>query len=531
MKPTGADWRIFVGIASYRDPECRWTVKDLFEKARHPDRVTVGLCLQLVPGEDEDCELVTDRPDQCRVIHVHAKDSQGACWARSKVQSLWQGEDYVLQIDSHMRFVEGWDELLIAMLAECPSPRAVLSTYPMAYEPPDQLAPPVVVTIMAKAFDESGVLMFRSRGDAPVDDPPPPVPTPFVAAGLLFGPGRIVEDVPYDPRLYFQGEEITLAVRLWTHGWDIFTPNRPVAWHDYTKRPARARHWSDNTDWGKLNDLSLRRVRHVLGMEVSRDPEVLNDVGRYGLGSARSLAAYEAFSGVDFTARLVNGKAETLPNDAPDAERPVKARRDMFTAIWRNNGWRCPETRSGHGSTLDATVVLRKRLSALFEELGIRILVDAGCGDLNWMQTISAELRLYLGFDIVEGMVAELRERYAGRRNHFFATADVVTDALPEGDALLCRDCLTHLPPAQAVAALARFKQSGSRYLLATTHATGRNRWVATGAWYPMDLTAAPFNLPPPRHLLSEDLRGTTKSLGVWCMDDIDPSAFEPAGV
>ncbi len=514
--------RIFVGIASYRDPECPWTIKDLFEKASCPDRVSIGVCQQSVPGTDDDCRSLPVRPEQCRVIDVHAKDSQGACWARNKVQSLWRGEEFILQIDSHMRFMEGWDELLIAMLGECPTPRSVLSTYPMAYEPPDKLAPPMVVTIEPKAFDRTGILMFRSRGEAPVRDPPPPVPTPFVAAGLLFGPGQLIEEVPYDPFLYFQGEEITLAVRLWTHGWDIFTPNRPVAWHDYSNNPVRPRHWADNTDWGKRNDLSLRRVRHLLGMETARDAEVLRDIDRYGLGRARSITEYEAFSGIDFSGRLVNGKAATLPEDAPAAERQVAHRRDVFSNIWKCNGWGNAESRSGHGSTLHATAVVRDRLNALFAKLGIDILVDAGCGDINWMQTISDGLRLYIGFDIVEDLVNDLRDRYRQRRNHFFGVADLVVDRLPKGDAVLCRDCLTHLPPAQALTALAQLKGSGARYLIATTHAAGRNRWVATGGWYPMDLTAPPFKLPNPLHMISEELPGTTKSLAVWRLDEVD---------
>ena len=38
---------IFVQIASYRDPECQWTVKDLFDKADHPERVYVGIFWQI----------------------------------------------------------------------------------------------------------------------------------------------------------------------------------------------------------------------------------------------------------------------------------------------------------------------------------------------------------------------------------------------------------------------------------------------------------------------------------------------------
>ena len=83
--------------------------------------------------------ILQTRPCQVRTIEVHASESKGACWARHKVQSLWQGEDYYLQIDSHMRFVQGWDEILIAMLEQCDSPKPVLSTYPLQFTPPNML--------------------------------------------------------------------------------------------------------------------------------------------------------------------------------------------------------------------------------------------------------------------------------------------------------------------------------------------------------------------------------------------------------
>jgi hypothetical protein len=81
--------RIFVQIASYRDPECQWTVKDLFEKAAHPERIFVGICWQVSLPEDSDCFVVPyPRPKQVRVKLVEAKDAKGACWARSETQKL-----------------------------------------------------------------------------------------------------------------------------------------------------------------------------------------------------------------------------------------------------------------------------------------------------------------------------------------------------------------------------------------------------------------------------------------------------------
>jgi Glycosyltransferase (GlcNAc) len=96
--------RIFVSIPSYRDRECQWTLRDMFERARHPERVFAGVCWQSVPEEDHDCFLLRSSPTQVRTIEFHALEARGLGWARAKAQSLWQGEKYSFQIDSPMRF-------------------------------------------------------------------------------------------------------------------------------------------------------------------------------------------------------------------------------------------------------------------------------------------------------------------------------------------------------------------------------------------------------------------------------------------
>lgn len=49
--------KIFVQIPCYRETECQWTIKDLFEKAKYPERVFVGVCWQVIPEQDQDCFL------------------------------------------------------------------------------------------------------------------------------------------------------------------------------------------------------------------------------------------------------------------------------------------------------------------------------------------------------------------------------------------------------------------------------------------------------------------------------------------
>ena len=66
---------IFVQIASYRDPECQWTVKDLFAKAKHPDAVNVGLCWQYDPDKDKDCFTESERTEQVRQLRSKGQPS------------------------------------------------------------------------------------------------------------------------------------------------------------------------------------------------------------------------------------------------------------------------------------------------------------------------------------------------------------------------------------------------------------------------------------------------------------------------
>lgn len=514
--------RIFVNIASYRDTECQWTLKDMFAKARHPERIFAGVVWQFVPDEDQACFVEPlPRPEQCRVLEFHAGEGLGVCWARAKAHSLWRGEDYTLQIDSHMRFVKDWDEVAIDLLAQCSSERAVLSTYPPAYTPPDDLAEPTYTVMFAREFEPRGTLKLHSRSIAFKEAPAKPEINPFCAGGFLFGPGQIIADVPYDPYLYFLGEEITLAVRLWTHGWDIFSPTKAVVWHDYTDRKGRRRHWHDHEAWTKQQERALKRINHLLGHTPSTDPEALKDIDRYGLGTRRSLADYEAFAKLSFAKLLIDGKdPDRIEAELPPNDRRQRIR-ETFAGIHRSNGWGAKETRSGDGSTLARTETIRAELPKLFDKLGIRILADAGCGDLNWIRDISKGLRFYIGIDVVPELIDDLRKRFAERLNHSFSLADVTIDVLPEADAILCRDVLTHLPHRMAIEALIRFKQSGARYLIATTHQRGTNEPLKIGGWQPTDLTAAPFSLPAPEISISEHLAGATKALGVWRLPDL----------
>ncbi|MBF0200327.1 MAG: hypothetical protein HQK66_03255 [Desulfamplus sp.] len=304
---------IFISIASYRDKDCINTVKSLFENAVRPGELRVGICCQFIPGLEPGLIEMPERQDQLRQISIPAKEGRGPCWARRLIQHLWQDETYYFQVDSHMRFAAGWDEKLISLMEKCTEPRPVFSTYPLAFTPPDEMGQDALVEIMPRYFDDNGILHQHSALKPMPQTPLGPERTYFVSAGMLFTRGEVVREVPYDPFIYFIGEEMMYALRLWTHGYTIYNPNQVIAYHDYSTRTSRPRHWEDERDWHLMNQGAVKRIRHILELETIADKNIPEQLHQYGLGNIRTMASYEKAAEISFKKREWRGKKIIQP--------------------------------------------------------------------------------------------------------------------------------------------------------------------------------------------------------------------------
>ena len=300
--------RIFLSIASYCDPVLPFTLRRALATASAPQRLHFAVVEQSAAGRAE-----LPHPGAARLtrLHIDARDARGPCWARALAMTLYDGEEWFLQLDSHMDFDPGWDERLVAAATALGAPQRglAISTYPNAFSfeagaPVRQPGTDGVLALVVKAgsgFAASHpVLGFEGH---PVQSDAA-LPAFHLGAGCLFAPGRIVQDFPYDPWLYFHGEEQALALRLYTHGWDLFhVPALPIH-HLYNDAasgaPPRPLHWdaqqeaAREVEWWPLEQRSRARLAALVAGE---------DLGVYGLGRARSLADFAAFSGIDYAAR------------------------------------------------------------------------------------------------------------------------------------------------------------------------------------------------------------------------------------
>ena len=123
---------IFVSIASYRDNELEKTIEDLFSKAKYPEKIYIGVCIQ---DTDENIKNFRYKYNkQVRVENIHYSKAKGVCYARNLIQTkLLQSEKFFLQIDSHTRFNYEWDINLIRQLKSCNHKKPILSCYPNGY--------------------------------------------------------------------------------------------------------------------------------------------------------------------------------------------------------------------------------------------------------------------------------------------------------------------------------------------------------------------------------------------------------------
>ena len=329
---------LFVSIAAFCDPFLRFTLESLFAQASAPASVAVGVVDQSTEPLND---WVAEQPfvDQVRYLHVDPVHSRGVCWARHLAQSLYDDEDWFLQVDSHTWFTPGWDDHLHAHMDRLGalSDRPVLSIYPPGFEFDDQGRPVKKITptqnvayFTVKPGQEFSadkrVLTFRvayqslPQGQGKASDDLWYYGRSFhLAGGFMLAPGRFVSEVPYDPLFYFHGEEQGLALRAYTRGWDLFTPqfHRVPLFHLY-KTPSSV---SPNLHWRK--DLELRR-KIKWPERRARAWMRLNDLvaGRldppYGLGGMRSLADFTELSGIDYSGLQINRVHPTVVEAFPE---------------------------------------------------------------------------------------------------------------------------------------------------------------------------------------------------------------------
>jgi len=307
---------IFIQIAAYRDPQLVKTIEDCIMNAKNPKNLRFGICRQYHPQDGFDNLDAYKDDKRFRIIDVLCEYSKGVCWARNQVQQLYEGEMYTLQIDSHMRFAPNWDVEMIGMIKQLQDmgiPKPLLTSYVSSFDP-DNDPQARVQEPWRMAFDRfipEGAVFFLPETIPSWQELDTPVPARFYSAHYAFTVGEFSNEVQHNPEYYFHGEEISIAARAFTWGYDLFHPHKVLIWHEYTRK-GRTKQWDDDKDWVNKNNHSHLTNRKLFGMDGETQE---GHEGKYGFGSVRTLRQYEEYAGILFEKRAV--QQETLDKKYP----------------------------------------------------------------------------------------------------------------------------------------------------------------------------------------------------------------------
>jgi len=195
--------------------------------------------------------LLEGRVRVMRVGDVRANgEKAGVGWARYCAQLLWHGEPFVYQsCCRYLRFAPGWDAGLrqdLDMAQRKSQNKTVLSwaPEPHSWEPWNWVSKEVdydghanqpTGTLVATGFDkDTAWVQFRGRHFSHVFGAPPHVA--FFTAENVFSSSELLTEAPADPSLYalkFHGQLTCENVRLFSHGWDVFSPTACFTWQSF----------------------------------------------------------------------------------------------------------------------------------------------------------------------------------------------------------------------------------------------------------------------------------------------------------
>jgi len=185
----------------------------------------------------------------------------------------------------------------------------------------------------------------------------------------------------------------------------------------------------------------------------------------------------------------------------------------IFTDIYETNAWGSQETVSGGGSELARTKEIRSKLNRLLGKYKTESILDAGCGDWNWMSKVNLSRYKVFACDIVPALIKENEKKYGSQAKFF--TADITRDPLPKVDVIICRATLFHLSLANVQLALENMQRSAG-YLLLTTHTqVTENTDIQDGDWRRLNMELPPFTLGSCLQQFY-DGPGEDGSMGVW---------------
>lgn len=292
---------IFVQLASYHDYELPKTIADAIEKASGKHKINFGVHHNYFEVDDIELPALPN----VKIERSKAPHNLGMGTSRKIAHQFYDGEDYYLQVDAHTRFRENWDDNYISMIQHYQSlgfEKPLLTSYPKNYwYAADEVKMDEGWTVSNISFEENKERFMRERvpSQTALSTLTGNMFTRSVSGGSIFTVGPFIKP---NPDMHSIGEEILIAARAYTSGYDLLIPKQGQLAHLYYdhSNPSNNKRRMVWIDFPELASSFEQR-----GGDVMRSIFKENLIGEYHFGTERSLDEFEIFSGLDFATGIV----------------------------------------------------------------------------------------------------------------------------------------------------------------------------------------------------------------------------------
>ena len=289
---------IFIQITSYHDYELEKTIRNAIDKSSGDTDLIFGI--HSIFYEDNLWIEPVKRIPNVKLFESKAPDNLGMGLGRSIAHDFYSGEDYYLQIDAHSRFDQNWDTFLINEVNTHKSngfKKPLITQYPKPFWYDGDLEKireheEVVTQFYWK--DKERFRRYRTPMQGTVLNPEGNVFSISVSGGSIFTEGEFLKP---NKLIFSDGEEIFMAARAYTSGYDLFIPSNMFMYHLYYGQEGNNKRRMVYEDWQNqsrdLGQISADEIKLVLSGD--------GVIGDYRLGSERTLYEYGKFCGLDFS--------------------------------------------------------------------------------------------------------------------------------------------------------------------------------------------------------------------------------------
>ena len=286
---------IFIQLTSYHDYELPKTIVNAVCQSSQTTHINFGVHSIFYQKND----ILLQGLANVKVEYSTAPSNLGMGLGRQIAHSFYDGEDYYIQVDAHSRFDKYWDTFLIDEVSRYKAQgfsKPLITNYPKPfwYEG-DEEKTRDHVEIVTQFFwkHPDRFLTYRTPMQGSYKNPDNNVHSISVSGGSIFTEGPFLNP---NPKIFADGEEIFMAARAFTNGYDLLLPKKPFMYHLYYKDEGKNQRRLVCKDWpnecAKLEKVSKDEIFETLFGEGS--------VGDLRLGTDKTLAEYGEYCGLDF---------------------------------------------------------------------------------------------------------------------------------------------------------------------------------------------------------------------------------------